>query len=184
MIEGTTPEKPVEVVPVPTAPTVELNIFGRPREYNPAYHLTQTQLYIDNPGTTITVRDWRTNEATKELLYKSIHIPTIEGLAAFMKVGRNTIYEWAKVYPDFRDIIEQLQTQQAQTLLENGLTGQFNSTITKLMLGKHGYKDQTDLTTNNKDITPENQSSANAAIVDFLTKKDGKADTSGNTQQQ
>lgn len=152
-------------VPAPTPEAPKLNVFGRPREYDPAYHLTQTRLYLDGGIREIEMY------STIENKYMRVKLPQVAGLASFMKVGRNTIYEWMKIYPDFRDTIEQLLTQQEEMLIEYGLNNQFNSTITKLLLGKHGYSDKTDVTTNGKDITPDNQTAANAAIASFLTQK-------------
>jgi hypothetical protein len=74
------------------------------------------------------------------------YIPTIEGLAVHLGVSRDTLYEWEDKYPDFSDILEQLRAAQADQLIQNGLIGYFNSTITKLMLTKHGYADRQELT--------------------------------------
>ena len=60
---------------------------------------------------------------------------------------RDTIYEWAKQDPDFSDIVRRLMQSQADKLLQNGLAGRWNASITKLILSKHGYveKQETDL---------------------------------------
>lgn len=163
------PVQDVPIAAVPTAPApVVLNVFGRPSEYDPIRHIAETRAYLETPRS----------------MTGKVKIPTIEGLASFLKIGRATIYTWRQTYPDFRDIIEELMTQQAAALIENGLDGTYNSTITKLMMGKHGYKEQSDITTNDKDITPENQSSANAAIAAFLTKKQDDAANTGNTSDK
>jgi len=172
------------VIPVVVTPEVpKLNVFGRPREYDPAYHLTQTRLYLDNPATVITVRDYSVNGPKNlDYGYKSVKLPTVAGLASFMKIHRSTIYEWAKIYTDFSDMLEELQAAQEQVLLENGLTGTFNSAISKLMLTKHGYADKTDITTNGKDITQQDKALADAALDKFLTKKpDGHTTDTSNT---
>ena len=51
------------------------------------------------------------------------------------------LYAWAKDENkrEFSDILDQINTKQECVLLDNGLTGKFNASITKLMLGKHGY---------------------------------------------
>lgn len=164
------------IPPVPEAP--KLNVFGRPREYDPAYHLTQTRLYLD--GGVKELELYSTNESK----WIKVKLPQIAGLAVFMKVGRNTIYEWMKVYPDFRDTMEQLMAEQEEMLIEYGLNNRFNSTITKLLLGTHGYKDKTDVTTNDKDITPENKAAADVAIDKFLTKKPDGDTTNTSVEKQ
>jgi hypothetical protein len=77
-------------------------------------------------------------------------IPTIEGLAIYLGVARATLYD----RPEFADILESIKISQAQGLVQNGLLGKFNPTITKLMLSKHGYIEQTaqDLTTKGKEL--------------------------------
>lgn len=69
-----------------------------------------------------------------------------------MKLGaaRSTLYKWAEDHDEFSDILELLLSQQAAQLIQNGLVGNYNATVTKLMLTKHGYKDRSDLTTNDE----------------------------------
>lgn len=75
-------------------------------------------------------------------------IPTIEGLAFKLDVARKTIYDWASQEDkkEFCNIVEQILSFQAKTLVNKGLTGDFNSNIAKLMLTKHGYSDKQDIT--------------------------------------
>jgi len=42
----------------------------------------------------------------------------------------------------FSHILDNINKKQEQVLLKNGLNNQFNSNITKLVLGKHGYHDR------------------------------------------
>jgi hypothetical protein len=68
-------------------------------------------------------------------------VPTIAGLAVDLDITRETVYAWAadpeKV--DFSDIVEKIRTKQEARLLEGGLLGTLNSTITALMLARHGW---------------------------------------------
>lgn len=83
-----------------------------------------------------------------------VNLPTIEGLASFIDINRDTIYEWCKAHKEFSDIIEKLRENQTQSLINNGLAGTYNPTIAKVLLSKHGYseKTETDITTNGKDL--------------------------------
>lgn len=85
-----------------------------------------------------------------------VNLPSIEGLAVYLECARSTVYLWAKEYPEFSDILEQILTEQAKRLLSNGLSGDYNSTITKLILTKHTYHDKvdTDLTSGGEVIVP------------------------------
>lgn len=69
-------------------------------------------------------------------------IPSIAGLAILLKVSRQSLYNWAEKHEDFLDILESIKAKQEQTLINKGLTGEFNAAITKLALGKHGYSDK------------------------------------------
>lgn len=79
-------------------------------------------------------------------------IPSIAGLAASLQVSRDTIYEWKKdkEKKEFSDILDDILSTQERVLINKGLTSEFNSNITKLALGKHGYTDKTDVTSDGK----------------------------------
>lgn len=70
-----------------------------------------------------------------------VKLPTIEGLAGYLHVARDTIYQWRREYKEFSDIIEELLQKQADALIANGLSGSYNSTIAKVLLTKHGYRE-------------------------------------------
>lgn len=75
----------------------------------------------------------------------TVNLPSIEGLAMHLEVSRSTVYLWQKEHPEFSDILEVLLQKQAKALLNNGLSGSYNSTIAKLILTKHGYTDKTEV---------------------------------------
>lgn len=79
-------------------------------------------------------------------------LPTIEGLALHLDIRRSTMYEWEKENEQFSDILERLRASQAQKIMQNSMLNRYNSTISKLMLSKHGYIEQKDVTTNGKDL--------------------------------
>lgn len=69
-------------------------------------------------------------------------VPSIAGLALHLGRGRPTLYRWAAEDADFAEIMERVKTQQEAALLNGGLSGELNATITKLMLANHGYTDK------------------------------------------
>jgi hypothetical protein len=86
-------------------------------------------------------------------------IPSIAGLSCYLGISRETIHAW-KRHEDkavFSDIVGGILAKQEQVLINKGLTGDFNPSISKLMLVKHGYSDrqETDVTTGGKKITNE-----------------------------
>jgi len=80
-------------------------------------------------------------------------IPSLVGLAKILRKSRECLYNWARDEDkkEFSDILEQINTYQEFELINGGLTGELNSNITKLALGKHGYSDKADTTIANPD---------------------------------
>lgn len=74
-----------------------------------------------------------------------VKLPSIEGLAYYLKVHRDTLYEWERVHPEFSDIISTLRMKQAERLINNGLSGDYNAYIAKALLAKHGYVDSSEV---------------------------------------
>lgn len=69
-------------------------------------------------------------------------VPSTARLARILNIARSRVYEWGNEYPEFKDILESIQAEQEAMLIDNGLTGDFVSPITKLLLTKHGYTDR------------------------------------------
>lgn len=75
-------------------------------------------------------------------------VPTIEGLAVYLGVGRTTLYDWStdETKTDgtvqFSNILELCNTVQSKKLLSGALTNDLNANIAKLMLGKQGYSER------------------------------------------
>ena len=86
-------------------------------------------------------------------------IPSAVGLALALNVAESTIYKWAQPdeegkASDFSEILDRCRSQQHNRLLNGGISGAYNSTITKLMLTKHGYTDKVDNTLASPDGGP------------------------------
>lgn len=71
-------------------------------------------------------------------------IPSVAGLAKVLDVSRSTLYKWSGEGDQFSDILDKINETQEIVLLSKGLKNEFNSNITKLALGKHGYHDKID----------------------------------------
>lgn len=118
---------------------------GRPTEYSEQV-LIDSKEYVDSCEDEITsVISGQSDSFTKYEQKLKVNIPTIEGLARYLKIHRSTVYAWQKEHPEFSDIIEELQQKQAERLLSNGLSGDYNSTIAKVLLTKHGYTDKQEI---------------------------------------
>ncbi len=125
---------------------------GRPTEYNEEM-LKKAQEYIEmcNDDEIEKTKIGRGGGEVVEYKIK-VKMPTKGGLARFLGVHRDTLYQWSKEYEQFSDIMEQLGAEQEDRLINNGLSGDYNPTIAKVLLTKHGYREGIDATTNNKDV--------------------------------
>ncbi len=127
------------------------NKVGRPTIYTPEL-LKKSQGYVD--------------------IYESLGdvIPSIEGLSIYLDIARSTLYKWETEKPEFSDILRKINVVQKNVLLNQGLSGNFNANICKLVLGKHGYseKNQTEIS------GPDGQAIEQRWSVEFIESKDKK----------
>ena len=81
-------------------------------------------------------------------------VPTVAGLSDALDIARSTLYLWQEQHPEFSDTLERIDRRQQKFLIAGGLTNEFNSAITKLMLHNHGYSDKsaTDVTTQGEKV--------------------------------
>ena len=82
-------------------------------------------------------------------------IPSIVGLCKVIKRARSTIYKWAEDKDNpFSDMLEESKETQEFVTLNKSLMNEFNPTISKLILAKHGYHDKQDNQLTGKDGVP------------------------------
>jgi hypothetical protein len=84
-------------------------------------------------------------------------VPSIAGLACEIGVHRETLRLWGKDQDNpFFGILCKVAETQERELVRGGLSGGFNSSITKMILTKHGYSDrvETDHTSSDGSMTP------------------------------
>ena len=80
-------------------------------------------------------------------------VPSVVGLAVYLNVSKSTLYKWAEDgHGTISDTLEFCNDKQHVMLMSKGLTSEFNSTITKLMLHNHGHSDKTDVTSGGEKI--------------------------------
>lgn len=128
---------------------------GRPNLYDLIETPIKAREYIKDAEDKFT--NLQKDEKKAAVLKLVVNLPSIEGLALYLKVSRETIYKWAEDHEEFSDILDELRAKQANVLLNKGLSGDYNPTIAKLILSKHGYKESTeqDITQKTYIITEE-----------------------------
>jgi hypothetical protein len=75
-------------------------------------------------------------------------IPSHLGLCEALSVSKTSLYKWAgeEGKEAFADILAKCNAKQHNILIAKGLNGDFNASIAKLVLGKHGYHDRVEST--------------------------------------
>jgi len=116
---------------------------GRPTSYKEEY-CNEVQNYldlcIDVESEFHKTRGERSDTYERKLTVK---LPTIEGFALHLKVNKTSLYEWDKKYPKFSNSLDLIKTEQRNRLLNKGLSGDYNSTIAKLILSSnHGMSEK------------------------------------------
>ena len=85
-----------------------------------------------------------------------VNIPTIAGLSLYLDVAESTIHKWKEEHPVFSESLSRLLAEQQKRLLNSGLSGDYNSTIAKLILSSnHGFREKSeqDITSGGKPIS-------------------------------
>jgi hypothetical protein len=120
---------------------------GRPSEYSEEI-LTKAKEYLDSCEDETEKVVEMANEEKGYEKYRNklkVNLPSVAGLAIYLEVARSTVYEWGEQHKEFSDILEKILAEQEKRLIENGLSGDYNPQIAKLVLGKHGYHDKQDV---------------------------------------
>ncbi len=109
--------------------------------------------------------------ARKAREYLEIHaelgdvVPSVAGLSVYIERARSTIYQWAshEDNTEFADILERINATQEKKALSGGLSGDYNSAIVKLLLGKHGYHDKVD-----QELTGKGGGAIEHSVITFV----------------
>lgn len=84
-------------------------------------------------------------EYIEEAVPENTKIPTVEGLCLKLGIHRDTLYQWAKEYPEYSDTIRLIKLKQKEHLVEIGIFGgkEINASIVALLLKvNHGMVEQ------------------------------------------
>lgn len=103
--------------------------LGRPTKYKPEYcqelidFAANAEPYYESPVET----QAKDGSVTTEMKRHPNPPPFLQDFAKKLNVNPSTIYEWAKVHPDFSNAIKDYEEVFARFLQENGLMGHYNA---------------------------------------------------------
>jgi len=122
---------------------------GRPTKYDPEF-INKADDYLELHTDEETEQEKKEGWVTYGVKVK---LPTIDGFARYIGVVKSTMYDWAKDHPEFSNALESIRVEQKERLINMGLAGDYNSTITKLILSSnHGMAERKDITTKGKEL--------------------------------
>ena len=101
---------------------------GRPTKYKPEY-CQQIIDHFDVPAT-------YTTDKGEE---KACKLPLVIDFAHKIGVNNDTLYEWAKVHPEFSESFKKGRKLQERIWIENSMKGLYNTAFT-IFLGKNIFK--------------------------------------------
>ena len=123
-----------------------MNKGGRPTKYKKEY-CDEVDVYlskeIDQEFEFHKTRGDKSNSYERHI---TVCLPTVYGFAKYIGVNKTTLYEWSKEHPEFSNSLEKINEEQKKRLLDKGLSGDYNSTIAKLILSaNHGMSDRQEI---------------------------------------
>jgi hypothetical protein len=117
------------------AATGGMYTFGRPVEYSPEL-VAKGYEYLESCVDS--------KKKIGGLVEYKVKVPTYEGLGLALGICKRTVIDWATKYTDFSQLTKKLLQLQAEKLMSGGLSGNYNPTIAKVLLSKHGYREVTE----------------------------------------
>lgn len=140
---------------------------GRPAEYKEEYIAKVDEYLEEHQDEEVQVVKQSSEKYEMFDNKLKVRLPTIEGFARYIDVNKTTLYEWESKHEEFSNALDKIRIEQKERLLNSGLSGDYNSTIAKLILSSnHGMSDKQDITSGGETIK-----SNTIVIKDF---KDGE----------
>jgi hypothetical protein len=104
---------------------------GRPTDYKPEYcetilayfEVCEYMVRVNAPDPTY---DPNVPSAHQRVRTIYADFPTIDGFCTHIGVSKNTLYRWAKLYPDFSDAISKCKSRASHLLMNQALKGRWS----------------------------------------------------------
>lgn len=123
---------------------------GRPTKYSPDF-IAKVDEYLE----------LRKDEQLQNKV--KVRLPTRSGFAKFIGVSQQTLTNWEKENEEFFGALAKIDAEQQERLIDMGLSGDYNSTIAKLILSSnHGMAEKS-----------EQKHTGNLSLTQVLNEVDG-----------
>ena len=125
------------------------NSGGAPERYLPEYAALKLEEYLTfcekgNEPTLIPTE-------SSYIVMQNARMPSLIGYARYLGFPRQTLEHWVTQHPDFARALDLLKDVQQEFLVNNGLSGRYNATLAKLMLGvNHGIFERKEVDSTHK----------------------------------
>lgn len=80
-----------------------------------------------------------------EYLSEPTFLPSHQELAEYLDIAPSTLYKWATEKPEFSEVLERVKNKQFTTAMRMGLNGDWNAQLVKLLMGKHGLSEKSEV---------------------------------------
>jgi len=143
---------------------IKIMKMGAPTKYKPEF-CQMVDIYLEQN------QDKREIQISKgnKVIGLTVKLPTVEGFSLMLGVNKVVLYTWEKKYDDFRNALDKIRVEQKQRLLNMGLSGDYNSTIAKLILSSnHGMVERQDVTTAGNEIKNYDEEQIKRAAREIL----------------
>ena len=107
-------------------------------------------------------------KANKYLLEYERLIPSNQDLCLSLDISESTLYDWAQKHKEFSDILERVKLTQFAVAMDGGLGGDMNANLVKLLMGKHGLSEKSQV-----DQTSSDGSMAAPTVIQPVAKEFG-----------
>lgn len=120
---------------------------GAPTKYDEEY-IQKVDEYLqqnddDYQLKTFKATDEKGKDHSKTDIIYRVKLPTIEGFASFIGVSKKSLYNWRDEHEEFLHALEKIEREQHRRLVNEGLAGNYNPTIAKLILSSnHGMSEK------------------------------------------
>jgi len=127
--------------------------MGRPTKYKPEFVAMVDEYLADCEDEYTEFHKTRGDKSDSYDRLIKVNLPSLVGFSLRINVDETTMWEWAKIYPDFSKALDKIKKIQQERLVKGGLSGEYNPMIAKLVLSaNHGMREKSDITSDDKAI--------------------------------